>query len=114
MKLVAKASDENYDKAEAALIATEKQRAKEAKEMFARLLGETSDNGTETESATTTAMSTTQKDNRDSAAMQQFETAARLNPKLYFLYEQISGKFDIIAWRKRIAHRARRTFRQAL
>lgn len=101
MKLVAEASDENYDKAaaEAASIAAEQQRAKEAEEMFARLLGETSDNGTETESATTTATSTTQKDNRDSAAMQQFETAARLNPKLYFLYEQISGKFDIVALR---------------
>lgn len=101
MKLVAEASDENYDKAaaEAASIAAEQQRAQEAEEMFARLLGETSENDTETESTTITTMSAIQGNSRDSKAMRQFETATRLNPKLYFLYEQINGKFDIVALR---------------
>ncbi|MDE7254551.1 MAG: FTR1 family iron permease, partial [Helicobacter sp.] len=103
MKLVAEESDTNYDKAaaEAASIAAERQRAKEAEEMFARLLGETNESGA-AESALTPATATPapqSAQNSDNAAMQEFETAARLNPKLYHLYEQISGKFDIAALR---------------
>ncbi|MDE7217804.1 MAG: iron permease, partial [Helicobacter sp.] len=59
MKLVAEESDTNYDKAaaEAASIAAERQRAKEAEEMFARLLGEDGASGA-AESALTPATAT--------------------------------------------------------
>ena len=101
MKLVAEASDTNYDKAaaEAASIAAERQRAKEAEEMFARLLGEDSAESSANTESTPTAPAPQSAQNSANAAMQEFETASRLDSKLYYLYEQISGKFDIAALR---------------
>lgn len=103
MKLVAEVSDANYDKAaaEAASIEAEKQRSKEADEMFARLLGEVSDANDIGESVNppTAAIAKLPTQN----AMQEIENASKIDAKLAFLYDEISAKFDIAALRLRNA-----------
>ena len=124
IRLVAEVSDTTYDKAkaEADSIKAEAQRRKEAEAMFAALLGDSSEssaNSSESsgesvadsskdsaESNAKTAESTTDSsaDSADFSAIgaqssAEFQQAAGLNPKLYFIYENISAKLDIAAMR---------------
>ena len=115
IRLVAEASDTNYDKAkaEADSIKAEAQRRKEAEAMFAALLGDESSGESATDSgesnakvAESTADSATKSTDDFSAigtpntlinSSAEFHQAAGLNPKLYFIYENISAKLDIAA-----------------
>lgn len=115
IRLVAEASDTNYDKAkaEADSIKAEAQRRKEAEAMFAALLGDESSGESATDSgesnakvAESTADSATKSTDDFSAigtpntlinSSAEFQQAAGLNPKLYFIYENISAKLDIAA-----------------
>lgn len=117
IRLVAEASDTNYDKAkaEADSIKAEAQRRKEAEAMFAALLGDESSGESATDSgesnakvAESTADSATKSTDDFSAigtpntlinSSAEFQQAAGLNPKLYFIYENISAKLDIAAMR---------------
>lgn len=117
IRLVAEASDTNYDKAkaEADSIKAEAQRRKEAEAMFAALLGDESSGESTTDSgessakiAESTADSATKSTDDFSAigtpntlinSSAEFQQAAGLNPKLYFIYENISAKLDIAAMR---------------
>lgn len=117
IRLVAEASDTNYDKAkaEADSIKAEAQRRKEAEAMFAALLGDESSGESATDSgesnakvAESTADSATKSADDFSAigtpntlinSSAEFQQAAGLNPKLYFIYENISAKLDIAAMR---------------
>lgn len=117
IRLVAEASDTNYDKAkaEADSIKAEAQRRKEAEAMFAALLGDESSGESSTDSgesnakvAESTADSATKSTDDFSAigtpntlinSSAEFQQAAGLNPKLYFIYENISAKLDIAAMR---------------
>ena len=117
IRLVAEASDTNYDKAkaEADSIKAEAQRRKEAEAMFATLLGDESSGESATDSgesnakvAESTADSATKSTDDFSAigapntlinSSAEFQQAAGLNPKLYFIYENISAKLDIAAMR---------------
>ena len=124
IRLVAEASDTTYDKAkaEADSIKAEAQRRKEAEAMFAALLGDSSESNADSskssgesiadsskdsaESNAKTAESTTDSniDSADYSAIgaqssAEFQQAAGLNPKLYFIYENISAKLDIAAMR---------------
>ena len=120
IRLVAEVSDTTYDKAkaEADSIKAEAQRRKEAEAMFAALLGdsnETSANSSESsgestadsntdsaESPAKVAESTESTDDFSVIGAQssaEFQQAAGLNPKLYFIYENISAKLDIAAMR---------------
>lgn len=117
-RLQAEVSDVNYDKAkaEADSIKAEAQRRAEADEIFAALLGDSADSATsEADSATQsvessqdstkiaeTTTKTSDSANIDSANVvdsAEFQQASGVNPKLYFLYENISAKFDIAAMR---------------
>lgn len=117
IRLVAEASDTNYDKAkaEADSIKAEAQRRKEAEAMFAALLGDESSGESATDSgesnakvAESTADSATKSTDDFSAigtpntlinSSAEFQQAAGLNPKLYFIYENISAKLDIATMR---------------
>ncbi|MGX2982439.1 FTR1 family iron permease [Helicobacter sp. 23-1045] len=117
IRLVAEASDTTYDKAkaEADSIKAEAQRRKEAEAMFAALLGDTGEssaNSSESSVDSANAESNTHplapsaregEQNADSAigaqSSAEFQQAAGLNPKLYFIYENISAKLDIAAMR---------------
>lgn len=117
IRLVAETSDTNYDKAkaEADSIKAEAQRRKEAEAMFAALLGDESSGESATDSgesnakvAESTADSATKSTDDFSAigtpntlinSSAEFQQAAGLNPKLYFIYENISAKLDIAAMR---------------
>ena len=119
IRLVAEVSDTTYDKAkaEADSIKAEAQRRKEAEAMFAALLGDSSESSGEptADSSTDLAESnakvaesaTDSGDSSESAdysaigaqSSAEFQQAAGLNPKLYFIYENISAKLDIAAMR---------------
>lgn len=117
IRLVAEASDTNYDKAkaEADSIKAEAQRRKEAEAMFAALLGDessgesTTDSGESNAKVAESAADSATKSTDDFSAIgapntlinssAEFQQAAGLNPKLYFIYENISAKLDIAAMR---------------
>lgn len=106
-KLVAEASDINYDKkkAEEDSLKAEAKRRAEAEAMFASLLGDsTQSSDTQTNTQEQIANTKSEDSAKDSAinsiganSSAEFQQAAGLHPKLYFLYETISGKFDIAA-----------------
>ena len=119
VRLVAEVSDTTYDKAkaEADSIKAEAQRSAEADAMFAALLGEnlgeskgesnvdSSDLGAKVaeSNAESNAKSTDSNESQSILATigaqgsAEFQQAAGLNPKLYFIYENISAKLDIAA-----------------
>lgn len=110
-RLKAEVGDTSYDKAkaEADSIKAEAQRSAEADAIFAALLGEDSAESVESNADSSeikqgdsNAKDSTQSEENltigasDSA---EFQQASGINPKLYFLYENISAKFDIAAMR---------------
>lgn len=114
VRLVAEVGDTTYDKAkaEADSIKAEAQRSAEADAMFAALLGEDSSssssesNTDSTNSSAKVAESTKSTDSSEPQSIistigaqgsAEFQQAAGLNPKLYFIYENISAKLDIAA-----------------
>ena len=121
VRLVAEVGDTTYDKAkaEADSIKAEAQRSAEADAMFAALMGEDSaeskgessaDSKDSSESnakvAESSGESTESTDSSESQSIvstigaqgsAEFQQAAGLNPKLYFIYENISAKLDIAA-----------------
>ena len=127
VRLVAEVGDTTYDKAkaEADSIKAEAQRSAEADAMFAALLGEESSAESNAKSAESSVESSVESaesraesaesnaksaESAESSAESQsitatigaqgsaeFERAAGLNPKLYFIYENISAKLDIAA-----------------
>lgn len=102
-RLKAEVSDTNYDKAKAELdsIQAEAQRSAEADAIFASLLGEDlaeSQEITQSQSDEIITDSTkSQKETIGASDSADFQQASGINPKLYFLYENISAKFDIAA-----------------
>lgn len=102
-RLKAEVSDANYDKAKAELdsIQAEAQRSAEADAIFASLLGEDlaeSQEITQSQSDEIITDSTkSQKETIGASDSAEFQQASGINPKLYFLYENISAKFDIAA-----------------
>lgn len=102
-RLKAEVSDTNYDKAKAELdsIQAEAQRSAEADAIFASLLGEDlaeSQEITQSQSDEIITDSTkSQKETIGASDSAEFQQASGINPKLYFLYENISAKFDIAA-----------------
>ena len=117
IRLVAEVSDTTYDKAkaEADSIKAEAQRRKEAEAMFAALLGDSSDSATNSSESSGESVVDSSKDSSESPtkvaestddfsaigaqSSAEFQQAAGLNPKLYFIYENISAKLDIAAMR---------------
>lgn len=112
IRLVAESSDENYDraKAEADSIKAEAQRSAEADALFAMLGGaesnaESAQNSAENDldSANLAKNAESSQNNienaESSAESSDFERASALNPKLYFIYENISAKLEISAMR---------------
>lgn len=117
VRLVAEVGDTTYDKAkaEADSIKAEAQRSAEADAMFAALMGEYSAeskgdssadsselNAKVAESSGESAESTSDSNQSIVATIgaqgsAEFQQAAGLNPKLYFIYENISAKLDIAA-----------------
>ncbi len=105
VRLVAEVSDTTYDKAkaEADSIKADAQRSAEADAMFAALMGEDSsesksdskDSGESAESTSDSSQSIVATIGAQGSA--EFQQAAGLNPKLYFIYENISAKLDIAA-----------------
>lgn len=108
-RLKAEVGDTSYDKAkaEADSIKAEAQRSAEADAIFAALLGEDSAESVESNADSSeikqgdsNAKDSTQSNTNiaigasDSA---EFQQASGINPKLYFLYENISAKLDIAA-----------------
>lgn len=108
-RLKAEVGDTSYDKAkaEADSIKAEAQRSAEADAIFAALLGEDSTESVESNADSSeikqgdsNAKDSTQSNTNlaigasDSA---EFQQALGINPKLYFLYENISAKLDIAA-----------------
>lgn len=108
-RLKAEVGDTSYDKAkaEADSIKAEAQRSAEADAIFAALLGEDSTESVESNADSSeikqgdsNAKDPTQSNTNlaigasDSA---EFQQALGINPKLYFLYENISAKLDIAA-----------------
>lgn len=96
-RLKAEAEDPNYDKEAAVKSAEEAQRkaAQEAAEMFGLTLDESGKASTE---ATTVASNdATQSDESNaSAGLDALQAAANLNPKLQFLFDQISDNVDSV------------------
>lgn len=108
IRLVAESSDENYDraKAEADSIKAEAQRSAEADALFAMLGGAESNAESSADSAENNADSAnlaknteSSQNNIENAESSDFERASALNPKLYFIYENISAKLEISAMR---------------
>lgn len=112
IRLVAESSDENYDKAkaEADSIKAEAQRSAEADALFAMLGGAESGAESSVDSAENDLDSANRAKNAESsqnsieiaessAESSDFERASALNPKLYFIYENISAKLEISAMR---------------
>ena len=115
VRLVAEVSDTTYDKAkaEADSIKAEAQRSAEADAMFAALLGEdlgesksNLNESTESNAESNAESNTKSTDSNESQSIlatigaqgsAEFQQAAGLNPKLYFIYENISAKLDIAA-----------------
>lgn len=105
VRLVAEVSDTTYDKAkaEADSIKADAQRSAEADAMFAALLGETSDSSEVSESSADSSDTAEVSENQSivstigAQGSAEFQQAAGLNPKLYFIYENISAKLDIAA-----------------
>lgn len=110
-RLKAEVGDTSYDKAkaEADSIKAEAQRSAEADAIFAALLGEDSAESVESNADSSEIKqgdsnakdSTQSKENLTIGASDsaEFQQASGINPKLYFLYENISAKFDIAAMR---------------
>lgn len=110
-RLKAEVGDTSYDKAkaEADSIKAEAQRSAEADAIFAALLGEDSAKSVESNADSSeikqgdsnTKDSTQSKENLTIGASDsaEFQQASGINPKLYFLYENISAKLDIAAMR---------------
>lgn len=110
-RLVAEVSDTTYDKAkaEADSIKAEAQRRAEAEAMFAALLGNSDDlkESEDLDEQKVESISETNESKVDSnksivstigaQGSAEFQQAAGLNPKLYFIYENISAKLDIAA-----------------
>ncbi len=117
VRLVAEVSDTTYDKAkaEADSIKADAQRSAEADAMFAALLGEDSaeskgeSSADSSDSSAKVAESNAESSESTADSSQsiistigaqgsaEFQQAAGLNPKLYFIYENISAKLDIAA-----------------
>lgn len=107
IRLVAESSDENYDKAkaEADSIKAEAQRSAEADALFAMLGGaESSADSADSaendlDSANRAKIAESSAESIQIAESSDFERASALNPKLYFIYENISAKLEISAMR---------------
>ncbi len=117
VRLVAEVGDTTYDKAkaEADSIKAEAQRSAEADAMFAALMGEDSpeSKGESSESTADSSAKTAESSGESTESTSdssqsivatigaqgsaEFQQAAGLNPKLYFIYENISAKLDIAA-----------------
>lgn len=110
VRVEAEASDINYDKAKAEKdsVAANAQRSAEADEMFAKFFGDSSSGDTQSSGSTDSADSSTQAQQPTQQAQSstntigatssaEYQQAAGLNPKLYFLYDKMSGQFDIAA-----------------